>query len=210
MSVRSRRARVDAGDARHDPEPRPERRARCRAWRGRPTTSASPGTRTGGFVQMFGNVVAGVPGERFEDAIAAVQARRAASQLDTELDGRRAARADGTFKDVYQEHTGESSPGSARAAAARRSARCSTPGRGERAVSYRRINRIPDDWGTAVNVQQMVFGNKGDTLRPPASPSAATRSPARPSRAATSWSTRRARTSSPASAPRATSPSWPR
>jgi len=34
---------------------------------------------------------------------------------------------------------------------------------GERAVSYRRINRIPDDWGTAVNVQQMVFGNRGDT-----------------------------------------------
>ena len=36
---------------------------------------------------------------------------------------------------------------------------------GERAVSYRRINRIPDDWGTAVNVQQMVFGNKGDDVR---------------------------------------------
>ena len=34
---------------------------------------------------------------------------------------------------------------------------------GERAVAYRRINRIPDSWGTAVNVQQMVFGNKGDT-----------------------------------------------
>jgi pyruvate,orthophosphate dikinase len=34
---------------------------------------------------------------------------------------------------------------------------------GERAVSYRRLNHIPDDWGTAVNVQQMVFGNKGDT-----------------------------------------------
>src|SRR3954447_9499386 len=33
---------------------------------------------------------------------------------------------------------------------------------GERAVSYRRMNRIPDEWGTAVNVQQMVFGNKGD------------------------------------------------
>src|ERR671934_80026 len=33
---------------------------------------------------------------------------------------------------------------------------------GERAVEYRRINRLPDDWGTAVNVQQMVFGNKGD------------------------------------------------
>ena len=34
---------------------------------------------------------------------------------------------------------------------------------GDRAKSYRQINRIPDDWGTAVNVQQMVFGNKGDT-----------------------------------------------
>ena len=34
---------------------------------------------------------------------------------------------------------------------------------GARAVEYRRINRIPDEWGTAVNVQQMVFGNKGDT-----------------------------------------------
>src|SRR5688500_7753257 len=34
---------------------------------------------------------------------------------------------------------------------------------GDRAVTYRRLNRIPDDWGTAVNVQQMVFGNKGET-----------------------------------------------
>ena len=34
---------------------------------------------------------------------------------------------------------------------------------GERAIHYRRINRIPDEWGTAVNVQQMVFGNKGET-----------------------------------------------
>ena len=34
---------------------------------------------------------------------------------------------------------------------------------GERAVQYRRINRLPDDWGTAVNVQQMVYGNKGES-----------------------------------------------
>ncbi len=34
---------------------------------------------------------------------------------------------------------------------------------GDRAVTYRRINGIPDDWGTAVNVQQMVFGNKGQS-----------------------------------------------
>ncbi len=34
---------------------------------------------------------------------------------------------------------------------------------GARAIEYRRQNRIPEDWGTAVNVQQMVFGNKGET-----------------------------------------------
>ena len=52
---------------------------------------------------------------------------------------------------------------------------------------------IPDEWGTAVNVQQMVFGNQG-RRRAPASRSRATRSPAHPSRAATSSSTPRART----------------
>ena len=39
----------------------------------------------------------------------------------------------------------------------------STRGSGDRAVEYRRIKGIPDEWGTAVNVQQMVFGNKGKT-----------------------------------------------
>ena len=53
---------------------------------------------------------------------------------------------------------------------------------GERAVAYRRINRIPDDWGTAVNVQQMVFGNKGAHVRLRRRLLAATSSPARPSR----------------------------
>ena len=45
---------------------------------------------------------------------------------------------------------------------------------GERAVSYRRFNHIPDEWGTAVNVQQMVFGNRA-TSRARASLSRATR-----------------------------------
>ena len=44
----------------------------------------------------------------------------------------------------------------------RRSGPSSTPGTASAPSTYRRINRIPDDWGTAVNVQQMVFGNKGD------------------------------------------------
>ena len=70
-----------------------------------------------------------------------------------------------------------------------------------RAKTYRRLHGIPDSWGTAVNVQAMVFGNLGDDS-PPASPSRATRRPARARSTASSCSTRRARTWSPASARR--------
>ena len=73
-------------------------------------------------------------------------------------------------------------PGALRASRRTRASSCAQAIRavfdswnGERAVAYRRINRIPDDWGTAVNVQQMVFGNKGETLGLRASRSAATR-----------------------------------
>ena len=50
---------------------------------------------------------------------------------------------------------------------------------GDRARAYRRLERIPEDWGTAVNVQQMVFGNRGERPRARGSPSPATRPPAR-------------------------------
>ena len=78
---------------------------------------------------------------------------------------------------------------------------------GERAVQYRRINRLPDDWGTAVNVQQMVYGNKGErvVLRSGLQPRRGDRRARR--RRATSCRTPRARTSSPACGRRATSPS---
>ena len=108
------------------------------------------------LVQMFGNVACGVAGERFEDAIAEAKGRgvddrhRAAGRRPAGA-GRARSRASTSFRRI-------------RASSSRkRSARCSTRGPGDRAVQYRRINRIPDDWGTAVNVQQMVFGNKGET-----------------------------------------------
>jgi pyruvate,orthophosphate dikinase len=71
----------------------------------------------------------------------------------------------------------------------------------ERAKVYRRLNSIPGDWGTAVNVQAMVFGNMGDTS---ATGVAFTRDPSTGERAyyASISSTPRARTSSPASARR--------
>ena len=110
------------------------------------------------FVQMFGNVVRGIPGERFEEAIEECK-KAAGVELDTELDTDSLRALVDTFKDLYdgdfpQEPVQQ----------LRESIRAVFDSwTGERAVAYRRINRIPDEWGTAVNVQQMVFGNKGDS-----------------------------------------------
>ncbi len=63
----------------------------------------------------------------------------------------------------YEEHTGEAFPQDPQEQLRLAIRAVFDSWTGDRAQAYRRINRIPDDWGTAVNVQQMVFGNKGDT-----------------------------------------------
>jgi pyruvate,orthophosphate dikinase len=114
------------------------------------------------FVQMFGNVSRGIPGGRFEDAIKQAKSERGVTD-DTELDVDALRELTDTFKQIYREETGEDFPQDP-ADQLRLSIRAVFDSwTGERAVSYRRMNRIPDEWGTAVNVQQMVFGNKGDT-----------------------------------------------
>jgi len=108
------------------------------------------------FVQMFGNVSHGVPGEKFEEAIKEVKDDRGVKD-DTELDVDALKELTGRFKDLYEF---PQDPQDQLRQAIRAVFDSWT---GERAVSYRRLNRIPDEWGTAVNVQQMVFGNKGDS-----------------------------------------------
>jgi pyruvate, orthophosphate dikinase len=114
------------------------------------------------FVQMFANVCRGIPGEKLEAAIAA-RKRAAGVTDDVELseDDLRALVAE--FKAIYSEETGEEFPQDP-ADQLRQAIRAVFDSwLGKRAATYRRINHIPDDWGTACNVQQMVFGNKGDT-----------------------------------------------
>ena len=108
------------------------------------------------FVQMYGNVVLGIEGKRFEDLIAAEKRERGVRE-DTELgaDSLRALTA--RFQELYD------FPTDPRDQLRRAIGAVFDSWTGDRAVTYRRINRIPDSWGTAVNVQQMVFGNKGDT-----------------------------------------------
>jgi pyruvate, orthophosphate dikinase len=113
------------------------------------------------FVQMFGNVCRGVPGERIEDAIKA-QREKAGVELDTDLttgDLKELVRA---FEDLYREQTDEDFPRDPDEQLRQAIRAVFDSWMGERAVEYRRINRIPDEWGTAVSVQQMVFGNRGD------------------------------------------------
>jgi pyruvate, orthophosphate dikinase len=113
------------------------------------------------FVQMFGNVARGVPGEKLEDAIKA-QKQRAGVDLDTELSVDDLKALVDRFKELYAEQTDEEFPQDPREQLDQAIRAVFDSWMGDRAVQYRRINHLPDDWGTAVNVQQMVFGNKGD------------------------------------------------
>src|SRR5262245_3872809 len=108
------------------------------------------------FVQMFGNVSHGIPGEQFEDAIKEIKADRGVKE-DTELDVDALKQLTARFKELYE------FPQDPKAQLEQAIRAVFDSWTGDRAVQYRRLNRIPDEWGTAVNVQQMVFGNKGDT-----------------------------------------------
>jgi pyruvate,orthophosphate dikinase len=114
------------------------------------------------FVQMYGNVVKGVSGERIEQEIKRVKRARGVD-LDTELDVAALQELVDVFKRLYRDQTGEEFPQDPQEQLDGAIRAVFDSWQGERAVQYRRINRIPDDWGTAVNVQQMVFGNKGET-----------------------------------------------
>jgi pyruvate,orthophosphate dikinase len=113
------------------------------------------------LAQMFAEVVRGVPSERSQAAIEGVKAARGV-KLDTELTVNDLRQLVERFKALLEESTGASFPQDPRAQLDAAVRAVFDSWRGERATAYRRINHIPDDWGTAVNVQQMVFGNKGD------------------------------------------------
>jgi pyruvate,orthophosphate dikinase len=112
------------------------------------------------LLQMFGNVVRGIPGAAYEDEIEAVKQERGAT-LDSELDAAGLRELVTRFERLYAERTGEQFPTDPREQLRQAIVAVFESWNGERAIEYRRQNRIPDEWGTAVNVQQMVYGNRG-------------------------------------------------
>jgi pyruvate, orthophosphate dikinase len=114
------------------------------------------------FVQMFANVVRGIGGDLLEAEIAEVKRARGV-RLDTELEVDDLRTLVDRFQAVIAVRSPEPFPQDPAAQLASAIRAVFDSWEGERAVEYRRLNHIPDDWGTAVNVQQMVFGNKGET-----------------------------------------------
>jgi pyruvate,orthophosphate dikinase len=114
------------------------------------------------FVQMYGEVVEGVPAHAFADELDALKARRGVAQ-DTDLDADDLRGLVTTFRGVARQHAGEDLPTDPREQLRRSVDAVFASWGNPRAAVYRKANGIPDDLGTAVNVMQMVFGNKGAT-----------------------------------------------
>jgi pyruvate, orthophosphate dikinase len=113
------------------------------------------------LIQMYGEVVDGIPGHLFEDALSKLKTDRGAAQ-DVDLSAEDLASLVETYKQIYERETGGPFPQNARDQLGRAVSAVFQSWENPRAQVYRRAHHIPDDLGTAVNVVQMVFGNKGD------------------------------------------------
>ena len=113
------------------------------------------------LIQMYGEVVDGIDGHRFEQALADLKAVRAVSQ-DVDLTADDLGELVGTFNAIYEEATGERFPQEAREQLRRAYRAVFDSWNAPRAQVYRRTYDIADDLGTAVNIVQMVFGNRGE------------------------------------------------
>src|SRR4051794_27615639 len=113
------------------------------------------------LIQMFGEVVEGIDPHRFESALAELKQARGVQQ-DTDLTADDLRELADTFKGIYREETGTDFAADARGQLLRAVRAVFESWDTPRAQVYRRAHDIPDDLGTAVNVVQMVFGNKGD------------------------------------------------
>jgi pyruvate,orthophosphate dikinase len=114
------------------------------------------------LIQMYGEVVDGIDSHEFEQRLTDLKAAKGV-QLDTELDAADLRMLVDTFKAIYEDATGSPFPQTPREQLMRAVRGVFASWDNPRAQVYRRAHEIPDDLGTAVNVMQMVFGNKGDT-----------------------------------------------
>ena len=113
------------------------------------------------LIQMYGEVVDGIAGHRFEQALTDLKKSRGVSQ-DVDLAAEDLGELIATYKKIYEEETGAGFPQDPRDQLTRAVEAVFDSWDAPRAIVYRRRYDISDELGTAVNVVQMVFGNKGE------------------------------------------------
>ena len=156
------RPRLDAGDARHGAQPGAQRRGGRGPGSARPSDARFAWDSYRRLLQMFGNVVRGLAGGRVRGRAWPRRATRPgrASTPSSRAEQLRALCE--RFKRIIAD-AGDPFPQDPRDQLREAIVAVFESWNGERARSYRRLERIPDDWGTAVNVQRMAFGNRGET-----------------------------------------------
>ncbi len=113
------------------------------------------------FIQMFSDVVMEVDKSLFEKEIDKMKEEKGV-KLDTELTAADLKELVAKFKAIYKNELGKEFPSDAKEQLREAVKAVFRSWNNARAITYRRLNDIPGDWGTAVNVQEMVFGNMGD------------------------------------------------
>ena len=114
------------------------------------------------FIQMFSDVVMEVPKSLFERVLDEIKAAKQV-KFDMELTAEDLQEVIVRFKAIYKDKMGEDFPQDPKVQLMEAVKAVFRSWDNERAIVYRRMNDIPGDWGTAVNVQAMVFGNMGET-----------------------------------------------
>ncbi|GAA2576428.1 pyruvate, phosphate dikinase [Actinomadura fulvescens] len=112
------------------------------------------------LIQMFGKTVLDIEGDLFEDALEAAKERKGTKD-DVDLDAGDFRTLVGTYKDIVREHAGREFPTDPREQMNLATMAVFESWNADRAILYRRQERIPVDLGTAVNICSMVFGNLG-------------------------------------------------
>ena len=113
------------------------------------------------FIQMYSDVVLEVDKENFEHELFALR-DRVGAQTDAEIRAEALRELVVTYKNIVREKTGNDFPQDVHDQLWGAIGAVFGSWNNQRAITYRKLNGIPDDWGTAVNVQSMVFGNMGD------------------------------------------------
>jgi pyruvate, orthophosphate dikinase len=113
------------------------------------------------FIQMYSDVVLEIDREHFEHELHALR-DRAGVKTDAEIPAESLRELVATYKNIVRERGGQEFPQDVHDQLWGAIGAVFTSWNNQRAITYRKLNNIPDDWGTAVNVQSMVFGNMGD------------------------------------------------